>query len=631
MLRNKNKEKKYEMSVKESLFWTVKAIKLLHTLAPGEMELEYAGDISQTVFIFINVFLTARLVDELATEMRPEKLILFAALIIAFTILSQILHYVFFHIKQYKGIFRGEKKQYMLNKKLTSLDFSDAEGQEIRDRFFKIKQDEDWLNMGINPAYALLENFIWAASNITGGIALSVSFLFVRVPDGTPGAWFLNSPLLILAVIAVIALNTKLSTASGILAFKKESGLNDASQKMNRMKRHTEDIQKDENRALDMRLYNQSSQINAMRLEAVDNGYAAANKKLSRGSAGLLRMAQSFLLWVPDSVMFLAVGLKALAGAFSIGTVTQYVTALTLASDSISGIIYNIADMRLNAPFIKKFFDFMELPNNMYQGTLTTEKRSDRQYDIEFRDVGFKYPTAETWALRHVNIKFRVGTRLAVVGENGSGKTTFIKLLCRLYDPQEGEILLNGIDIKKYNPRDYMGVFSVVFQDYFLLSQPLGENVACARNYNREKAERCLREAGFGERLDSLPDGLDTYINKEFEPKGVQFSGGEMQKIAIARALYKNAPFIVLDEPTAALDPIAEAEIYRQFDDITGDRTAIYISHRLSSCRFCDEIAVFDGGKVVERGTHEGLIAEGGKYRELWEAQAGYYVGEGEK
>lgn len=621
----KQKEKKYEMSLKESAFWTIKAIKLLHKLAPGEMELDYADDISGSILSFVNIFLTARLVDELATEMRPEKLILFAALIIAFTILSQILHYVFFHIKQYKGIFRGEKKQYMLNKKLTSLDFADAEGQEIRDRFFKIKQDEDWLGMGINYAYNILESLINNAVAVLGGVALSVSFLFTKVPDGTKGAWFLNSPLLILAVIAIIAMLTKLMTASGIKAYKLEISTNDAAAKMNRMRRHTEDILKDENRALDMRVYNQSSQIISIRREAIDCGYAAMVKKYARGSAGLLRAAQRFMAWIPDSVMFLAVGLKALAGAFTIGAVTQYVQALTRVSDSISGIIYNIADMRINAPYIKKVFDFMEIPNKMYQGSLTTEKRSDRQYDIEFRDVSFKYPTAETWALRHVNIKFRVGTRLAVVGENGSGKTTFIKLLCRLYDPQEGQILLNGIDIKKYNPRDYMGVFSVVFQDYFLLSQPLGENIGCGKDYNRAKAEKCLREAGFGERLESLPDGLDTYINKEFEPKGVQFSGGELQKIAIARALYKNAPFIILDEPTAALDPIAEAEIYKQFDEITGDRTAIYISHRLSSCRFCDEIAVFDDGRIVERGTHDRLIEAKGRYRALWDAQAGYY------
>ena len=226
-----------------------------------------------------------------------------------------------------------------------------------------------------------------------------------------------------------------------------------------------------------------------------------------------------------------------------------------------------------------------------------------------------------------MNVKFRVGNRMAVVGENGSGKTTFIKLLCRLYDPTEGVILLNGIDIRKYDYRDYMGVFSVVFQDFQLLSQSLGSNVACRADYDRDRVTRALIDAGFEERLATMPDGLDTLLYKDFGENGVEVSGGEAQKIAIARALYKDSPFIILDEPTAALDPIAEAEIYSKFNDIAGDKTAIYISHRLSSCKFCDEIAVFHEGAVIQQGSHDTLVADkNGKYYELWNAQAQYYT-----
>ena len=216
---------------------------------------------------------------------------------------------------------------------------------------------------------------------------------------------------------------------------------------------------------------------------------------------------------------------------------------------------------------------------------------------------------------------------MAVVGENGSGKTTFIKLLCRLYDPQEGQILLNGIDIRKYRYDDYMHIFSVVFQDFQLISQPLGDNVAGSCRYDREKVETVLRKVGFGERLDRMPNGLDTVLYRDFSETGVELSGGEAQKVAIARALYKDSPFIILDEPTAALDPIAEAEIYARFNEIAQDKTTIYISHRLSSCRFCDEIVVFSDGRVIQQGTHETLLAqETGKYAELWHAQAQYYT-----
>ena len=276
---------------------------------------------------------------------------------------------------------------------------------------------------------------------------------------------------------------------------------------------------------------------------------------------------------------------------------------------------------------MRTIYEFLEIPNTMYQGSLTTEKRSDRNYTVEFRDVSFRYPGSQLYALRHVNLRFKVGSRMAVVGENGSGKTTFIKLLCRLYDPTEGEILLNGIDIRKYRYEEYMQLFSVVFQDFQLLSQPLGNNVSGTLHYDRQRARKALEDAGFGERLETLPQGLDTMLYKEFGENGVEVSGGEAQKIAIARALYKDAPFIILDEPTAALDPIAEAEIYSKFNDIVTDKTAIYISHRLSSCKFCDEILVFHQGAVIQQGTHEDLLAEEtGKYHQLWHAQAQYYT-----
>lgn len=224
-------------------------------------------------------------------------------------------------------------------------------------------------------------------------------------------------------------------------------------------------------------------------------------------------------------------------------------------------------------------------------------------------------------------MKFHIGRRLAVVGRNGNGKTTFIKLLCRLYDPTEGEILLNGINIRKYNYLDYMLIFSIVFQDFSLFAFSLGQNVAAGVDYDKEYAIDCLKKAGFEQKRKSMPQGLDTYLYKDFSDDGVDISGGEAQKIALARTLYKKSPFLVLDEPTAALDPIAEAEIYEKFNEIVEDKTAIYISHRLSSCRFCDNIVVFDQGKIVQQGSHDELVADqNGKYYELWHAQAQYYI-----
>ena len=213
-----------------------------------------------------------------------------------------------------------------------------------------------------------------------------------------------------------------------------------------------------------------------------------------------------------------------------------------------------------------------------------------------------------------------------MLGKNVSVKTTFIKLLCRLYEVSEGCIKVNGIDIRKYDYEEYCDLFAVVFQDFQVFSFPLGENVASGCEVDTARAEDALERAGMGERYKRLPEGLRTSVGKEFEESGVTFSGGEKQKIAIARAIYKDAPFVIMDEPTAALDPESECEVYAGFDKMVGNKTSIYISHRLASCRFCQDILVFDKGRVVQRGSHEELEHQDGLYRELWEAQAQYYA-----
>src|SRR5699024_6295467 len=209
-----------------------------------------------------------------------------------------------------------------------------------------------------------------------------------------------------------------------------------------------------------------------------------------------------------------------------------YVGAVTALAINVYGVWARVGEMRTNCGYLDQTFQFLDLPNAMYQGSLTTEKRSDRQYEVEFRHVSFRYPGSENWALQDVSLTFEIGKRLAIVGENGSGKTTFIKLLCRLYDPQEGQILLNGIDIRKYSYRDYMQIFSVVFQDFQLLSQSLGSNVAGTLEYDRARVRRALEDAGLGERLQTMPQGLDTQLYKDFAENGVEISGGEAQKIA---------------------------------------------------------------------------------------------------
>lgn len=317
----------------------------------------------------------------------------------------------------------------------------------------------------------------------------------------------------------------------------------------------------------------------------------------------------------------------ALGEGLSVSEFLLYFTAVGNFTTWVTGILKGFGELHQFSLELSSVRSYIEAPEPFrMEGGKAIEPDTSLPYTLELRDVSFRYPNTETWALRHVNMKFQVGSRLAVVGKNGSGKTTFIKLLCRLYDPTQGEILLNGIDIHKYSYRQYIDLFSVVFQDFQLLAFPLGQNVAAAVEVDKGRAARCLEMAGFGKRLAALPQGLETPLYKEFDESGVQVSRGEAQKIALARALYKDAPFVVLDEPTAALDPVAEMEVYENFDKIVGDKTAVYISHRLSSCRFCDDIAVFDHGHIVQQGSHDALVEAPGKYQELWHAQAQYYA-----
>ena len=366
----------------------------------------------------------------------------------------------------------------------------------------------------------------------------------------------------------------------------------------------------------EIRLYNQKPLIMEVEKERLNKFIGNHSYGAIGVTEGIAAVANTAL----SGAVYVIIGLRALYGVFGIGDVVQYVGAVTQLAGHLTNVVVSISILKISVPHLEQLYAFLDLPDQKYKGSLPVEKRVDNEYEIEFRNVSFKYPGSTRYALRNLNLKFRIGQRLAVVGMNGSGKTTMIKLLCRLYDPTEGEITLNGIDIKKFRYHEYIGIFSVVFQDFSLFGFPLGQNIASSVDIDEAKATECLQKSG------AQKMSLDTFLYKGFDENGVEISGGEAQKIALARALYKDAPFIVLDEPTAALDPIAEFEIYSKFNEIIGGKTAVYISHRLSSCRFCDDIAVFHDGQLVQRGRHDDLIADvDGKYFELWGAQAQYY------
>lgn len=577
---------------------------------------------------YLTLYFSARLLDELSGTRRPEMLTKWVIVLLASDAAAYLLKALTFRWKEALRAtlyYRGEER---FSRKMLAMDFAAADDVATHNLLSQIQQRERWSGWGMDRIYRHFESLVEELFRMLGAAALTISLFRLPVLQETGWLTLLNNPFCILLLLLVMIGITMLSP---YLATKGEMCVLDHDESMklgNRIYFFFVSLFQDTKKALDMRMYRQDIfGINRIR-EILDpqTGVLHFMEKDARG-----RMGGLFALSIAVSrsftwVVYLFVCLKAWGGAFGVGSVTQYIGAIMSFSKGLSGVLKVLGEMKVNSDTLKMTFAFLDIPNGMYQGSLTVEKRSDRKYEIEFRNVSFRYPNAESYALKNISLKFKVGERLAVVGQNGSGKTTFIKLLCRLYDPTEGEILLNGIDIRKYNYREYMNVFYVVFQDFQLLSMSLLANVA-AGGGDREKAAQCLQKAGLSEWLSAAPKGLDTILYKDLEEDGVQISGGEAQKIAIARSLYHDAPFIILDEPTAALDPLAEYEIYTRFNEIIGDRTAIYISHRLSSCRFCDEILVFHEGGIVQQGCHETLLKDkSGKYSELWNAQAQYYA-----
>lgn len=605
----------------------IRAIRMLHGVTPQFFPIVTLNAIVKAVLPYATVFLSAKILTELATLRRPNVLWKWVIVTILATALLSVLRSFFMEREETLLNDIYGRKELLFSEKAMSMDFADADRQEVRSLRAQIAQNEQWGGLGLINAAIIYKQLIGSLTGIFSGIALTVRLFATPVPESAGKLVLLSSPWFLLPLGGLFVGISLLSGRLYTVYAQENDRLSKDATFGNRVYTYITKLSRQKSIQMDMRIYRQQKIIDA--LSAQNQVFTA------KGIFGRAALGKPGLCWsVAASSATLTVGciyvftcLKAWAGAFDIGLVTQYVGAATALAESLNILISSLGSMKANTTHLDNTFRYLDLPNAMYQGSLTTEKRADRNYQVEFKNVSFKYPGSETWALKNVSMKFQIGKRLAIVGENGSGKTTFIKLLCRLYDPQEGEILLNGIDIRKYRYDDYMGIFSIVFQDFQLISQSLGSNVAGSVDYDAQRVKNALMDAGFGPRLESLPKGLDTQLYKDYGEDGIEVSGGEAQKIAIARALYKDAPFIILDEPTAALDPMAEAEIYAKFNEISGDKTAIYISHRLSSCKFCDEILVFDRGSILQQGTHEALLEQAsGKYAQLWNAQAQYYT-----
>lgn len=609
-----------KMSFGERIRITKRGFGILRKYCPGLSEQKALYEFIHSLQPFITIWFSARIVDELTNHCRKDYIASYVICVITINFICIVFQNVLLHICNEKESQMWIWFEKVFSDKQMSLDYDDLEDVSIQKQRQEVEENLFMFGNG-------LAQLVWGTSVM---VKVFINIFVALLMSGTlfiskTGERIVDHPIWIVAILGCITL----CGFSNYKATRKENSLFmkwcDNSLWFNRtFMFFGHELYTNLERAKDVRIYRQDT-LAIKKIEELE-AWGKAEKKNSFHMAFFPSVA-GFIVGLGNCACYLFVAIKAFLGAYGVGSVVQYVSVLTRLGDGIRDLMFMVSDNELYCAHLKKMYDYLDIPNHMYQGSLTVEKREDNEYYIEFRNVSFKYPRTENYVLRNVNLKFKIGEKLAVVGMNGSGKTTFIKLLCRLYDPTEGEILLNNVDIRKYDYKEYMSIFSVVFQDFKLFSLGLGQNVSASFHYNEELAKRCLEKAGFYERLQSMKKGLETSIYKDLDEEGVEISGGEAQKIALARALYKNAPFIILDEPTAALDPIAEYEVYSKFNEIVQDKTAIYISHRLSSCRFCDVIAVFDGGQIVQRGVHDRLLQDThGKYYELWNAQAQYYT-----
>lgn len=590
-----------------------KGFKFAHSLSIKVIPVTILDAFLRSALPFVSLFMSAYIIEALINR-RPLMVLIG---------LTVVIQFIVFILAKSTTLWKERCSKVMLynsdmkiNEKIMSMDYAAIE--DPKTHLLRKKIDE-YENMSSGGPYNLMHSFSEAMSSLfTIGIALiMMPAILIRTS--------VNSVRGLLIFISVVVICMLISIGVQSRNSKKLYSYFGEVMDANRIYDYYQGHVSDYNSGKGIRLYHQESLlINSVR-GFIENSMSVTFNMLGTYSA-LMLGASTFFSTFASGLVFFYVGLMATNGVIPVSGILKYIGGIMLLMKGTEVLVRSFVDMSNNMQYLEDYFEFFDIETQMYHGTLPVEKRDDDAYEIAFKNVSFKYPGTDVYVLKNVTLDIPIGERLAIVGMNGSGKTTLIKLLCRLYDPTEGEITLNGINIQKYDYEEYLSLFSVVFQDFKLFAFSLGQNVGASMAYDAERVKSIMHQVGLDERLEKMAKGLETYLYKHFDVSGEEMSGGEGQKIALARAVYRDAPMVILDEPTSALDPIAEFEIYSKFNEIVRTKTAFYISHRLSSCRFCDSIAVFHEGELVQRGHHDELVtARVGKYRELWMAQAQYY------
>lgn len=598
-----------------------KMYRQIYSLEKRVLPSVFVESIVTAVIPFVNIIFTSRIINLIEAGVDFKTIMLWVAIVIA---VNFVLFFVNNFISDYTNLLRN-LVFYRENEKIISKLFG-AEYQKLEDS--EIKTLIHNFDEAGKSRWARFPYFIWTTSQFLKGLFTLIISVIIIIPllktgfVKTGNSFFERPAFLITIIISILSMAVIILLVA-VNMNKSYLKANEAYAELDRIFYAFINIFKDYRTGKEIRLYKEQDLIDHTATDKILTDGEKTLRKISMHTA----KTSSFVAILGALVgfgVYLFIGIKGLYGLFGIGSLVMYCGSFMQIINGVMLLANTLGKLEEIVPLAKCYFAILDINDDMTYGDKELDLAD--KYEIEFRNVSFKYPNAESYALKNINIKINNGENLAVVGRNGSGKTTFIKLLCRLYDVTEGEILINGINIKEYTKESLIGLYSVVFQDFKIFSTTLAQNVTAGEKYNSERLFDALDKANIKDRALDMENMENTYLYKDLDKSGVEISGGEAQKLALARALYKDAPVVILDEPTAALDPIAENEIYSRFNSFVQDKTAIYISHRLSSCAFCDKIAVFDKAELVETGTHNDLVSSHGKYSELWNAQAKYYM-----
>lgn len=560
--------------------------------------------VKSTVQPFVLLIIPKYILDELASERRVDVTLryiaYYAAAVVGFNLISLIISR-FGSDQSMKIDHRVAMDQHT---KWLHMDYDKFENGRVRDLEARSVSAAEPRNFAEDKVLGFISNLIRL-----GGYTYIIMSLH---------------PIMILFILTVIAANTLIARRSAKLGYEYTTAMTRLSRRFNYIFRTMVDFKVGK----DVRINGADSWLKS-KFEKESEEYIRDHRAQQRKLLGINTLSDIIGL-IQTVVMYGYCGYLAISGGITVGSFTVFLGALTAFTGTFNEFVKRFPALGLHSKYIDDYREFLRCAEHEGKELETSDISALPEHcDIEFVNVSFKYPDTDRYVLKNINIKIKAGERLSIVGYNGAGKSTFIKLLCRFYKPTEGKILLGGVDISTYPLPEYRRRLAVVFQDYQLFYMSVRYNIVLNLEEDPERVRKALAESGILEKIEGLENGIDTSYGRILYYHSRDFSGGETQKIACARAYYRDSPIVILDEPTSALDPVAETKLYGRFNEIIGDKTAVYISHRLASVKFCDSIAVFADGELVERGTHAELMKKNGIYADMFTKQAHYYIENG--